>query len=360
MINEVHVELFRFDSKTDYLPYYKKYTIGYTSEDTVLDLLNKIERIEKFTYINSANFNLKINDMYVSAKESVSDILGEGSNELKIEPLSIYRALCDLVIDKSDYIGKILYFKEYLTPLEVQKYMDELELDYYASNTYDINRDYIGDHALLIASDIIEKFPKLKQEVIEKISHKDNGIWYHTALRHRIYGYDLQKEHKIGALFSMLPKVVYSGIAAHANSIKKMDDVNISQYFEGFNIAEFEGVDKNSCVSFIKESKANYVKLSSSNDDLAPFSTIVDKEFSRKIAGNILLEAKDNDADFLIVRGKSDLMLFDGEQKNIERSVGREIKLPVITQEQFKMLLEGEKNIETLGFNRHKVKIEFL
>jgi hypothetical protein len=34
--------------------------------------------------------------------------------------------------------------------------------------------------------------------------------------------------------------------------------------------------------------------------------------------------------------------------------------LPIISQEQFKKLLEGEKNIVTLGFDKHKVKVSFL
>ena len=170
----------------------------------------------------------------------------------------------------------------------------------------------------------------------------------------------MNKENKILSLFAMLPKVAYSGINAHANSFQKLEHVNISQFLEGFNIAEFEGLNKNSCASVIESSKANYVKLSSSHEDLAPFSTLVSKDFSHRIAGEILLEAKDNDADFLIVRGKSDLMLFDGEQKKIEQVMNREIDIPVMTQAQFKMLLEGEKNASVLGFDAHKVKVPFL
>ncbi len=47
MIKELHVELFRFDSKVDYLPYYKKYTIEYKAKDTILSILNKINAENK-------------------------------------------------------------------------------------------------------------------------------------------------------------------------------------------------------------------------------------------------------------------------------------------------------------------------
>ncbi len=358
MSKKLHVELFRFDSKVDYLPYYKKYTIDYDQHDTILALLNKINSIEKFAYKEDADFNLKINGLYLNSNEYISEVVERTSNEFVIEPISIYRAVNDLIIDKKDFLEKIVAFKSYITPMDMDEYARSYELDYYASNTYDINRDYIGDHVLLIASDIIEQNPKLKDEILEKISHKDNGIWYHTSLQNRVLNYDISKEHRIKNLLSMLKKVQYSGID---NSVaKKIDSVKVSQYFEGFNIASFEGIDKNSSASLIQDSKANYVDISLKSEDLAPYSTIVSKDFSLKIAGNILLEAKDSGADFMVVRGKKDLLLFDGEQKRIEKAVGREIDLPVISQEQFKKVLEGEKDIDRLGFNKHRVEVSFL
>jgi len=359
-MREVEIELFRFDSKVDYLPYYKKYKLKYKENETVLELLNKINSLEKFAYEATLEFNLNINGLYLNVSELIKDIVDKTSNELRIEPLSIYRAINDLLIDKRDYLEKIVLFKEYISPMEMDGYAKKYELDYFASNTYEINRSYIGDHALLIAAEIIEHNPKVKNEIIELISSADNGIWYHTSLQNRVLNYDINKEIKIKSLLNMLPKVTYSGISAHLNKAVKIEDVKISQFFDGFNIAEFEGLNKNSCVTVIKKSKANYIKLSSSQEDLAPYSTLVSKDFSHKIAGKILIEAKDSNADFLIVRTKSDLMLFDGEQKKIQKVIGREIELPVITQEQFKKLLEGEKSRAVLGFDKHKVKVSFL
>ena len=357
-MKEVEIELFKFDSKVDYLPYYKNYALKYKESETVLELLNEINSIEAFTYENTPKFNLKINGLFVDAGELIKDVVEKTSDRLKIEPISIYRALNDLVIDKKDYLQKIALFKEYLTPKEMDEYAKNLELDYFASNTYEIDRDYIGDHALLIAADIIEQKPEYKDEIIKKISSFDDGIWYHTSLKNRVLNYDAGKENRINALLEMLPKV--TKIKVDLNQRVEKGDMKITQFFDGFNIAEFESLNRESCAEVIKKSKANYIKLYSSKDDLAPYSRAVNKDFSRKIAGNILIEAKDSSADFLIVRGESDLSLFDGEQKKIEKIMGREIELPVITQEQFKLLLEGEKDAKTLGFNKHKVKVSFL
>jgi hypothetical protein len=358
MTKEINVELFRFDAKVDYLPYYKKYQIEYNDNDTILSLLNKISTIEKFDYEATNEFNLKINDLYLSAKEYICNIVELTSNEFKIEPISTFRATSDLLIDKTDYLEKILMFKEFVNPMDMDEYALNLELDYYASNTYDINRDYIGDHALLIAHDIIEQSPEHTKAILELISSKDDGIWYHTSLENRVFNYDITKEQRVQKLLSIMPQTRYSSI----NTDSKLDVSipSISQYFKGFNIASYEGTSKDSCANIIKESFAHHVELSLKNEDLAPYSTLVSDDFSLKIAGNILLQAKDNNADFIVVRGKGDLALFDGQQRSIEKSIGREIDLPVVSQEQFLKVLGGEKDKSTLGFDKHKVKVSFL
>jgi len=364
MINKLHIELFKFDSKLDYLPYYKKYTIEYKEKDTILSVLNKINTIEKFAYEAKLEFNLKINGLYLSANEYIVNIVERTSNEFIIEPISIYRSTQDLLIDKTDYLEKILLFKDYITPMDLDEYAQNYELDYYASNTYNINRDYIGDHSLLIASDIMEFSPEHTKDILKLISSKEDGIWYHTSLKHRVFNYDISKEKRIQVLFSMYENVALLNRAKEVSNNKKDipgdDSIDISQSFKGFNIASFEGVNQNNASKIIKKSEANYVDINLKNEDLAPYSTIVNNSFSLKIAGDILLQAKDNNADFLVVRGSSDVALFDAQQKNIEKAIGREIELPVISKEQFINILSGEKDSAKLGFDTHKVNISFL
>ncbi|MDA7817427.1 DUF5644 domain-containing protein [Sulfurimonas sp.] len=360
MIKELHVELFRFDCKVDYLPYYKKYIVEYNQNDTVLSLLNKINSIEKFDYdnTNNLNLNLKINNLYLNSSALIADVVSAtSSTDFIIEPVSKFRTLVDLKIDNSDFLEKINLFTKYVSEHDIQQYAVDLELDYYASNTYEIKKDYIGDHSLLIASDIIEQNSEFKDEILKIISKNDDGIFYHTSIKNRVLNYDLSKEAKIESLFSMLSDSMHK-----VNSDESFGEgkLNIVQGFDGFNIASFEGVNKTSSESMIEGSNAKYVDISLKNEDLALNSSLVNKDFSLKIAGNILLQAKDENADFIIVRNVHDIKLFDGEQKRIEKVVGREINLPVVSQEQFSKLLEGEKNISALGLDTHKVKVSFL
>jgi len=364
MINELHVELFKFDSKLDYLPYYKKYTIKYQEKDTILSVLNKINTIDKFSYESTVEFNLKINGLYLNAGEYIKNIVDLTSSDFIIEPVSIFRAINDLIIDKTDYLEKILLFKKFVTPMDLDEYASNYELDYYASNTYNINRDYIGDHSLLIASDIIEQTPEYTQEVLNIIGSPEDGILYHTSLEHRVFNYDSSKEKRIKKLMLMYDKVLVlknaRDLLGVGSSESSVSSLKISQEFKGFNIASFDGLAKVDIAKTIKESQANYINIKLKNEDLAPYSTLVSDNFSLKIAGDILLQAKDENADFLVVRGAADISLFDNKQKQIEKAVGREIDLPVISVMQFCKVLEGEKDKRVLGFDKHKVNVSFL
>lgn len=51
---------------------------------------------------------------------------------------------------------------------------------------------------------------------------------------------------------------------------------------------------------------------------------------------------------------------FDENQSKMEKSVDREINLPILSQGKFIQLVEGETDPVALGFNNHKVKISFL
>ncbi len=358
MAKEVFIELFRFNHKTDYLPYFKKYTMMYEKNDKLIDLLNNLNKIEKFDFDNTNVCNLKINNLYLTSEELVSSVVKKTSKTLEISPVSTKRALNDLIINQDDFLQKINIFDDYLTKEQKEDYFNKYQLEYYASNTLNFNDSYIGDHALLIADDIINSNPELKNKILDIIADKNNGIWYHTSLKNKIFNYDNTQEEIIQNLFKMLPDFSQTQVKKEIESLEEI--TNISQNFLNFNIASYDGINGNSLESIIKQSKANFINLVSKNDDLALCSKIANKNFSLKIAGNILLEAKDKNADFIMVNNEEDILVFDKEQKNIEKTTSREINIPVISKNQFIRLLNGEKNPTKLGFDLHKIKISFL
>jgi hypothetical protein len=355
MNKELLVELFRFNHKADYLPYYKKYDTTFNDSDTVLDLLNTLYKNEKFNFNKVEEFGVKINNIFVKTNELIKDIVAVSSNEFIIEPVSNYRAIDDLTINNNDFFEKLNIFDKYLSTEQKNNYAKNLQFEYYSSNTLNINREYIGDHSIIIASDIIETNPELKNEIIQLISDENNGVWYNTSKDTRVLNINTEYKNKINTILQeVTKKQTYSEIDEET----VVD--TIVQKFTDFNIAVYDTGNTHFLEKSILGSDAKYININSKNDDLALHSQSVNKTFSYKIAGNILLEAKDNNADFIVVKSQDAFKLFDNKQKEIEKVVGRDIGLPIITIKQFNNILSGEKNPVTLGFKNHKVNVPFL
>ena len=369
-MNEIKVELFRFNSKTDYLPYYTKHMLTYSENDTINDLLDKMNETEPFGY--SVNCNLKLNELYINAKENVADMVARCGNEVQINPISEFRSQKDLIIDRSDFIQKISLIEKYLGAEENIAYRKSTELAYYASNTLNYNKDYIGDHVLLIAADLIEKDFSLRNEIIGLLVNEDNGLWYHTSIENRVL--DKTYEAKIQkiiylALEATKPKSkIAKRLAAlcQKKSVKDFEATtsasvfSIAQSFDGFNIAAYHGVEQSQLKELVDASSATYIQIPSEREDLGSHSVLADDKFSFMIAGDILMQAKDNNADFVLVKNETTKEFFDANQNKMEKLTGRDLGMSVISQEQFVQLLQGEKDRVKLGFNNHKVDISFL
>ena len=357
-LGHLEIKLFRFNHSMDYLPYYRTYKIEYTKDECIYDILNKINEIEQFSYETKENCMMTINSYFLTADSLVSDIVEKVGYELTIEPVSLYRATTDLIITATDYFAKLELFDKYLSAEQKEIFKEKYKLEYYASHSMIINKDYIGDHCLLVADEIIINNPELEKEVLEIITNNDTGILYHTTLQKRLFinRYDVEDVYK--KLLSKITK--YKNMKCEKKEKSNLPkNLDITQYFKGFVVGLY---NSEGCIyrKLIKQSRATYVHLDSRRNDLALNSQLINKEFSLKIAGEILLEAKDKSADFLIVQNKDDLLIFDGMQSQIQRVVNRDINLAIITEEQFVMLLKGEKDITKLGFDQHKVKVSFL
>ncbi|MDA7817429.1 succinate dehydrogenase iron-sulfur subunit [Sulfurimonas sp.] len=112
---EVNFKVFRFNADEDYLPYYEDYKMEVTSEEVVLDILNRIkwDHDGSFSYRRSCRHGIcgtcaiKVNGRSTLAcKESLNDMVETFGSDLVIEPLSKKRAIKDMIIDKGDFWEK--------------------------------------------------------------------------------------------------------------------------------------------------------------------------------------------------------------------------------------------------------------
>jgi heterodisulfide reductase subunit B len=350
MPKNLNIELFRFDANSDYLSYYTKHKLQFKSDDTVLDLLRVLGEKEELFF--ESDCNVKINGLYLNSCVLVSDVVRKLGGDLIIEPVSIYEAKKDFIVDKSEFLNKLDILDNYLTTQQREQAINNYELHYYASNTLNIKKDYIGDHVLFAAYDLIKSNSNFKDEVLEIIAHKENGIWYHTSLKNRIFNYSFEDEKKIDELLRMVGSITLKKLQEQSVDVNE-----VKQKFSNFNIATYDGLYGDSLENIVTLSGANYLDITSKNDDLGFESLQINDDFSLQLAGNVLLEAKDNGADFMLVSSNEYLNIFDKQQKKIEKLVGREINLPIVSQEQFAKLMQGQ---EDNTINEHKIKISFL
>jgi succinate dehydrogenase / fumarate reductase iron-sulfur subunit len=271
---KVTFKVFRFNSETDYLPHYKEITMEVTSEEVVLDILNRIkwEHDGSFSYRRSCRHGIcgacamKVNGKGVLAcKERMFDLIDLFGNELTIDPLSTKRAVKDLVIDKKDFWDKHDQVKPYLishveehpedehivTPEEAEMlneadYCIQCGLCHYSCPSLEVNEDYIGPAAFAKAyrfeADVRDE---AHIERLEVINAESQGVWdcvkcFECA---EVCPKDVNPIEKITKLHNM---VFEEGIAkdnvatrhavGFAHSIKKhglLDEGELVRYSEG-------------------------------------------------------------------------------------------------------------------------------
>jgi len=172
---KINFKVFRFNADVDYLPYYENYDMEVTSEEVVLDILNRIkwDHDGSFSYRRSCRHGIcgacaiKVNGRSTLAcKESMTDMIELFGKELTIEPLSIKRAVKDMIIDKGDFWDKHEAIHPYLisdveehpehehlvTPEEAEE-LNEADICiqcgacHYACPVVEVNEDYFGPAA---------------------------------------------------------------------------------------------------------------------------------------------------------------------------------------------------------------------
>jgi succinate dehydrogenase / fumarate reductase iron-sulfur subunit len=198
--------VFRFNSETDYLPYYDKFEIEVKPGEVVLDILNRIkwEHDGSFSYRRSCRHGIcgscavKVNGKATLAcKDRVSDLVELFGEELIIEPQDKSRAIKDMVIDKETFWKKYDSVKPYLvadinevpqaenlvSPEDAEK-IDEADYCiqcgncYYSCPAVEVNDEYIGPSALALAyrfnADVRDEG---KRDRLETINEIGPGIW---------------------------------------------------------------------------------------------------------------------------------------------------------------------------------------
>lgn len=371
---KLEISLFRFDHELDYLPYYTKnyFTIG--NEKTLLDIFNTLNEENKFSYKKCEDFLVCVNGVYTTLKVSIDTLVKNFGKDLIIEPLSIRRAGRDFIINTDDFKEKFKILKNFtnkeITPSYVKKEIKELykslKVYFYASNTINIEKKYIGDSILILASMLIEKYPQFETKILSSLQKEDFGAIYHTDLSSRILDFDPSIETRIQEIQEKL------NITNNVNELKlkkknKIDFLDfknnkkIAHDFKKFNIAYFhENKINPDTQELLDNLNAKKLNLRTMYNDLALSTFNTNKEFTYKLAAEILLDAFDNDADFIVVDEERYFYLFDNNMAEIQRVAQRDVNIPIILNSELALLANGLHQEVKTSLDKHSINPEII
>ena len=202
---KVNFKVFRFNADEDYLPYYNDIEMEVTSEEVVLDILNRIkwDHDGSFSYRRSCRHGIcgacaiKVNGRSTLAcKERINDMIELFGNELTIEPLSKKRAIKDMVIDKGDFWEKHEALEPYLvseveehpesehlvTPQQADALLDsdlciQCGACHYACPVVEVNDEFFGPAAFAAAYRFSADVRDESETRVTTANAEKQGVW---------------------------------------------------------------------------------------------------------------------------------------------------------------------------------------
>ena len=191
---KLELSVFRFDAKTDFLPYYKKHIIKIDKSKTLDDLLGLItEQDISFDYPKNEYAALKLNGKALFTNTGIEEIVEKFGKELTFEPLSIKRATKDMIINDDDFYASFDLLDAYVNSYDKVIFKSYI-LYHYSSSVLDLVDDFQGDALFAFAYDMIQKYPTHKKEILTVIANEHTGLFLHVKLCGKIYPCGAQVE----------------------------------------------------------------------------------------------------------------------------------------------------------------------
>lgn len=341
---KLHIRAFFFNAKTDYLPYYKNFTVELDEDAKAKDLLAAIQAQNEMFEFPKQKLIFKINGLVVSANEQMGDIVEELGNELQVDPVNSYRSINGLRFNDKDFMESYTLLEPYCSEEDL-KYYKSLYALHYASETSNFRRNYIGDAVLLLAHKLITEGSEHKTEILDAITHADSGLldceYENNLFDAEDYTEEINalkamlKPAAMPSIFEMLlSKVIGKKGKSQAPSSPIPQSV---ESLEGKNVAYFSGADViNSTIQEdIESAGAVFVPFERSAKHSGAVLIDDSRELALTKAGTTLLDAFDSGAEVLIVENRTDCEMFTKNLKAIESAMGRDIKLKIILASDF-------------------------
>ena len=200
MTYKLRLSVFRFDAKSDYLPFYKKHIIKIDKDKTLDDLLAVIKAEDRlFDYPQGKNAAIQISGVNLFTNVKIDDIVKNFGTELTLMPMSEKRALKDLIVNDDDFYEKFDLLDPFIDSVDKKRFK-ELVIYHYASDIYKYEDDFQGDALFLFAYEMIKKHPDQEKKILNILDNENDGIWLHTNICGKVFPVDYEVEDKINSL----------------------------------------------------------------------------------------------------------------------------------------------------------------
>lgn len=362
---KLEISLFRFDYKSDYLPYYTKHIVKIKDEKNLLDIFKTINEDQAFGFKDCEYYTVAINGVFAHLNITIEELKNSFGKEITIEPMSIRRAHTDLLVNEDDFNERLNILASYKDE-ELTNTYNSYKIYYYASNTLNYEKNYIGDAILLLAYDLIQKFPKEEKNILKTIQDNEVGIEFHTSLTNRVYKLDEKIENNIQTIKNAL-NISKDEQNFRVNNTYIMDFGefetlnNIKHDFKDFNIAYYEGINGCDATKELLDTlNAKQLNLESLKVDLALDTFHINPDLTYKLASNMMLDAFDQNADLLIVDSVDLFYLCDYNRKELSRVAGRDVSIPVIHKNELSKLAMGSHHSVRQTLEKHIINPELI
>lgn len=324
----LNIKAFFFNAKTDYLPYYKKFSVLLPRDANAKAILEAIHtQNESFSY-PQLNLVFKINNLVVEEDTLVEKIVSKLGTSLTIDPITSYRSNNGLIINDHDFMQHFELLAPYATASD-KTYYKSLYAVHYASETSHFDREYIGDALLVLAYKMIDDGNIHKTAILNTITSAYSGLLDCEYENNFLDAYAYTNEiNQLKKMVKNSKNTRVSFLAKFKNHFfkEREKEAVIIDDLENKQVAYYAGMHENQTileqihrleipmVSFDRMHKLSGATIFENNKTLA-----------FKKAGTVLLEAFDAGAEVIIVEDEASYRMFTEHFTAIENTMGRKM-----------------------------------
>ncbi len=332
---KIEARVMFFDGRMDYLPAYKLFCLDMEPNEKLVSFCHRIKELDESFDFEGEYPLMRINGWVVHSARTIQDVVEVCGSEWRVEPVSKYRCINDLIIDESDFWKAFERIEPYAS-MEDRFFFASLKDIHYASATFEFDKEYIGDAVLITAHRMIKRGNPNKEAILKAISEDVSGLWSCEFEVGVLGGKDYSGA--IEELRSWIEPPKPSLIQKICSALGKKRALPQVQTLQEVPLALYRPTSK--MVIELKERGAIIIDFSKKNRKAGQTLLAYNPDLAYKKGAAVLLDAMDSGAELLVCSSKEDAEYFRSNFGNFERASGREIYIEIIAFEELQTIKE--------------------